>query len=368
MPVIPQHICFVNTHKEWGGGEKWHFEMAVRLHHQGFHVRCIVAPGSAFAQKLEQTPIPYYTCAINNLSFLNGKKLRHLIRIFQAEYIEVVILNLSSDLKTGGLAARKAGVNHIIYRRGSAIPIRNSFLNRYLFKHVVTAIIANSTVTKETILQNNRRLFDKNKIFVIHNGIDLKAYDDQNDTPLINREKNEMILGNAGRMVKQKGQWMLIDIAAELKSYNLNFKLLIAGEGKLKKTLESYARQKDVADNIYFMDFVQNMRGFMNTLDVFLLPSLWEGFGYVLIEAMASQTPVVAFKTSSNPEIINDETTGYLVQPYDLREFAGKTIKLADPAIASEMGIAGRKWVENHFTFEHTVAKIKRMLEQISTS
>ena len=99
--------------------------------------------------------------------------------LLRKENIGTIIINLSSDLKVAGIAAKLAGVRNIIYRRGSAIAIRDTWLNRFLYREVVTEIIANSEETARTILQNNQKLVPEEKIKVIYNGIDLEVYDKQ---------------------------------------------------------------------------------------------------------------------------------------------------------------------------------------------
>src|SRR6056297_642637 len=165
-------ICFFNTNKEWGGGEKWHFDMARRLHDRGQEVILCAYPDSSLYHKALEAEIPVYSFKIKNLSFINFQLINKLRNFFKKKQVTHLLLNLPSDLKTAGRAARAANINHIIYRRGSAIPISNSFSNRYLFKHVVDYLIVNSEETKRTILSNNSNLFDEHKIHVIYNGID----------------------------------------------------------------------------------------------------------------------------------------------------------------------------------------------------
>ena len=122
--------------------------------------------------------------------------------------------------------------------------------------------------------------------------------------------------------MEQKGQRYLIEIAKRLKDKGLKFKILIAGEGKCLDQLKQLAMELSVSNEINFLGFVKDIRCFMNSIDIFVLPSLWEGFGYVIVEAMAAGKPVVAFDVSSNPEIIRDEKSGYLVNTFDVNAFA----------------------------------------------
>ena len=126
-------IAFFNSTKVWGGGEKWHYEISLALQKKGFETIIFTNKRSELYNRISSTGQKVYNIKISNLSFLNPFKIIVLKRVFQQEKIDSIILNLSADLKVAGIAARLAGIKKIVYRRGSAIPIRNTFLNRYIF-------------------------------------------------------------------------------------------------------------------------------------------------------------------------------------------------------------------------------------------
>ncbi|RYD77855.1 MAG: hypothetical protein EOP53_12285 [Sphingobacteriales bacterium] len=144
----PVNICLFNTMQSWGGGEKWHYETAILLKNNGFNVMLITSTGSELHKKL-QGIVTIQTIAAGNLSFLNPVKLLQVKKMLLAFKTDTVLMNLPSDLKLAGLAAKWAGIKNIIYRRGSALPVKNSVLNRYLFGKVITGVIANSIATKK---------------------------------------------------------------------------------------------------------------------------------------------------------------------------------------------------------------------------
>ncbi|MCK4923068.1 MAG: glycosyltransferase family 4 protein, partial [Bacteroidales bacterium] len=360
-------ICFFNSVKTWGGGEKWHFEMVNRLHEKGNSVSIFTNRTSELRTRILETEIPISRMRINNLSFLNPYKIIKLAIIFRKLKVRTIIMNLSTDLKVAGIASKLAGIPHIIYRRGSAIPIRNSFLNRYLFGKVVHQVIANSQETKRTILSRNPRMINVNRIKIIYNGINLPRFD---ETPVSFRYKhkgNEIIIGNAGRLVKQKGQKYLIDLASKLKRKKIDFKILIAGEGRMENELKALISKNKLKKYFEFCGFVEDMKGFMQSIDIFVLTSIWEGFGYVLVEAMACNKPVVAFEISSNPEIVEDQKTGYLVPPFDMEALTEKVIQLInDKADRIKLGNMGRERVEKMFSIGKTQENLENLLEEYS--
>jgi len=345
-------ICFFNSMNTWGGGEKWHFDVASYMVRQQFRALLVSSPGSPLSEKLTEINIRCYGIRISNLSFLNPVKLLRIARIFRREKVGVLITNLSGDMKVASIAGKIAGVPGIIYRRGSAIPIRNTPFNRYLFRRVITNIVANSWETRRTILANNEMLVPDSKIRVIYNGIYLSRYH-ENVTPLYLPQPEEIVLGSAGRLSEEKGHDHLLEMLRYLQVNGHRFTLLIAGEGRLMGHLQRKARKLGVDGQVRFLGFVEDMPSFFRSLDIFLLPSTYEGFGYVIAEAMASRKPVIAFDIRSSAEIIVHGTTGYVTERNNPSAMARRVLELSGSRELREvMGKNGRKRVEELFSFE----------------
>ena len=357
-----QTTCFFNSMESWGGGEKWHRDVADWFIKQESRAIYISSAGSPLSKKLGGSGVTGYEMKVSNLSFLNPFKLIKIARIYRKEQVGAVITNLSGDMKLASLAARLAGVRKIIYRRGSAIPIRNTILNRYLLRNVITKIIANSEETKRTILANNASLVPEGKIKVIYNGVDLPRYH-PGVKPFYQAKEGEIVLGCAGRLSEEKGHVYLLEMMKDLKKETREYRLLIAGEGRLLHILQRKARKLGVADRVDFLGFVEDMPSFYVSLDIFLLSSDYEGFGYVIAEAMASRKPVLAFDIKSSAEIVDHKKTGYLTRPGNVKEMTSRVIELeGNEALREEMGIEGRKRVEELFAFEKKQEEIKELI------
>lgn len=353
-----KNICFINTVKFWGGGEKFYLDYATGLQNKGYKVFLICNQKSILGKRAERNNIPtYYMNNVGNLSFLNPLKLYKLIRFFKNNKIDIVIFSASRDFKLGGLSSYLAKVGKRIYRRGLAIPINNNFLNRFLLQKCITHINANSEETKRTILKNLSGGLSPDKIKVIYNGIKSIPENGQGlrEMEIIQEKGKGVILGNAGRLVEQKGQIYLIEIARKLRNRNLPFTIFIAGAGSLRQRLEEEISRYNLENDVILLGFVDDIVGFMKSIDIFLLTSEWEGFGYVLVEAMQCSKPVVAFDITSNPEIVVNNISGYLVEYPDLDEFTEKVLRLAEnPTIRMSMGKAGRHKSLEKFQFEKT--------------
>lgn len=342
-------ICFFNSIESWGGGEKWHFEMATYVSSQNYNVLFYLNKKSVLNKKFKSNNVKKEYIEVGNFSYLNLFKINKVAKVLKDASVDVIVINSSQDMKFAGLAAKKAGVKNIIYRRGSAIPIKNTFINRYFFSSIITNVLANSYATKETINAKNKNIFPKNNITVIPNGIETQIFLDDFNT--IKKEKRAIFtLGNLGRLVKQKNQFFLLEVAKELKKENFPFKLIIGGEGKLKNDLIKKSEELHLENEVEFVGFVKNPRVFMSKIDVFLLSSLWEGFGYVIAEAMLCEKPVIAFNVSSNPELVVENKNGFLTELNDVSAFVTKIKELSiNKKLISELGKNGRNKIVTEF-------------------
>lgn len=362
--MLPKTLCFFNSNKAWGGGEKWHFENALLARDKGYSV-CVVANAtSALADRLEKEQgIRLLRVPIGNMSFLNPSTLLRLVRFFRANAVQAIVMALPSDMKAGGIAARLAGVRDIIYRRGIAVPVRNSFLNRMLFHTVITKLIVNSVETKNCVLKHNAGMITEDRVHLVHCGFDVAAFDKAPVAPMVARKPGEVLIGNAGRLTPQKGQKLLIDTAALLKEQPLPFRILIAGTGEIEAELKAYAAQRGVTDVVEFLGFVSDMKSFHAGLDIFALSSLWEGFCYVQVEAMTLEHPVVAWNVSSIPEVVMDGETGYLCRPEDVRCFADRLLELMrDESLRKRLGENGRRRIIENFEMKKTFTDFENCL------
>ncbi|MCX6246401.1 MAG: glycosyltransferase [Bacteroidetes bacterium] len=360
-----KNVCFFNTVKFWGGGEKLHLEYALKFKERGYRVFLATSKNSPLSQKGLQGGLLIFNIYAGNLSFLNPVKYFRLYRWYRKEKIDTVIFSSSQDVKLGSFSARLAGVTNIVYLRGLAAPVKNSFVNRFLFNHALTHIVANSEETKRTILKNLQKSVAAEKVKVIYHGIDLKDFDSRIH-PEINpayRVRPGIVLGNAGRLTSQKGQHLLIEIANRLKQKNIRFTLFIAGTGEMKATLEELIDKYNLHKEVVLLGFVEDVENFMHAIDIFILTSIWEGFGYVIVEAMAARKPTIAFDISSNPEIIINNQTGFLVEYPDLETFSGKLETLInDENLRLKFGNQGRETVERQFQLDDRITDFERYL------
>ncbi len=318
-----KRVAFLNSSKFWGGGEQWHFRTATLLAQRGLPITFFCYPGSVLQQRLRShAQITVVPLRVSNLSFLNPVKILFFARLLRSAKIETLIANSPNDIKLAGLSKLFYRGLRLIFRRGQPHPLKNSFINRFLFQRMVNLVIANSQDVRRGLNVKNPQLVPQERIVVIYNGIDVDAFEQRTFNPVVAREDGVWYLGNGGRLVEQKNQKDLLYLSQRLKRDNIRHKLLIAGTGKLEQELKQLAKQLQVDDCVEFVGFLENIKDLLECIDIFVFPSKFEGMSNMLVEALASGTPIVAYDVSSNAEVISADETGFLAPEDDIDRLA----------------------------------------------
>jgi len=358
-----KNICFLNSTTFWGGGEKIHYDYALKFKERGYRVVMAAAKGCSLYERSEKAGLELFSVRFGNLSFLNPFQYISLVAFFKREQIDTVIISSSHDLKIGALAAKLAGVKNIVYYRALAAPVKNSALNRYLYTRVLTHVIANSLETRRTMIQNMKGFISESSIGIVYQGLAIAAIDALPVHQLWDKKEGVVYIGNAGRLTAQKGQAYLIEIAQLLKKKNVAFKIKIAGTGELFEPLQKAIEKQGLSNEIELLGFVEDVNSFMHHIEVFVLTSEWEGFGYVLAEAMIAKKPVIGFDMTSNPELIDAGKNGYLIPFPNVEMFADKIASLVEqPELRKQFGEHGRQKIKDNFELDKVISDMEHYI------
>lgn len=214
------------------------------------------------------------------------------------------------------------------------------------------ALIAISAAVKDWLA--TWQSVSPDKVSVVYYGIDIEAF---RETPLNLRtewglERNK-VLGSLGRLEPGKGHDVLIRSMPEVLKAHPDAILVIGGhdpEG-YGATLQSLINDLGLQSQVRLVGFQREAAAFLKAVDVFALASRSEGFGQVVIEAMASSLPVVISRIPPLTELVEDGVTGFLVQPNSPVDFGQKVARLLDrPVEAKRLGENGREMVRRRFS------------------
>jgi len=191
------------------------------------------------------------------------------------------------------------------------------------------------------------------KIVLIHNGTEVPPPGTVGDPPV--REGGKIVVGALGNIRPVKGYRHLL-AAAERLPGDIDWELRVGGrtlDASHREELLEICRREPLAGRVRFVGEVDRAGEFLAGLDIFVLPSLAEGFSNSLIEAMAYGRPVIATAVGADPEVITDGRDGFLVPPGDEKLLAVRLEELARvPGLRRRLGRAGRKRVREDFSVE----------------
>lgn len=218
-------------------------------------------------------------------------------------------------------------------------------------------IVADSQFTKREIIEKYR--VDEKKIKVVYAGVEKKFKRQEKDQKLIKRYslKNKKVLLFLGELKPRKNVELLLKVTSKLSLSNV--KLLICGKGKLYKQLINQVKKLKIEDKIIFTGFVSEGQkvDYYNLADIFLFPSLKEGFGMPVIEAARCAVPSIVSDVSSLKALVLDGKTGYLARLNDVNDWKTKIEKLLkDDSLRKKMAKYAEEFSQN-FSWEKTAKK-----------
>lgn len=209
---------------------------------------------------------------------------------------------------------------------------------------------------------------DPEAITVVHYGIDIQRIHEKVNcqTEFTSVDRSKMSIGVVARLTQQKGLRYLLAALPLVLERVPNCHAYILGDGEEETFLHELAKQLKIQHAVSFVGFQQNVEAWIDAMDILVLPSLWEGFGLVLLEAMALKKPVVASRVGPIPEVVFDMETGILVPPRDPGALAKAISQLSEnSATRLKMGESGFARVSNLFTIDTMVDKTMVVYRQV---
>ncbi len=269
----------------------------------------------------------------------------------------------------GILAARLAGMRPIVstkhnddeFRRNRIVRRLNIFLNKRV-SHIIT--ISNWIRQFVTEVEH----VPPEKSTTVYYGLDTS--EPVSGSISVRSEwgfsRQDLVFGITARLVEQKGHRYLIEAFAEACTSRDDIRLLIVGEGPLMASLQRLVQDKNLSRVVQFAGFRTDIDNVLRNLDVFIHPSLWEGFGLAVLEAMAMGKPIIATKVSALPELIEDGINGCLVPPRDSSSLARAIIRLSsDETLRRSLGQNARRKCQKVFSAERMVKATRAVYAEL---
>jgi len=304
-------------------------------------------------------------------------QLKKIIKEEKADILHAHIWNPAS-CRYAYLVAQSTKIPLIITEHDpfKLSPFKDFFKKRFL--QYVTKIVA--------ISNNNKHLLSelypehKQKITVIHNGLDLTWWQSQLlrftdedlrhiKEDLFHCKENTLIITTVAELNERKGIKYLINAVPEVIKKYPNTKFIIIGDGPNKADYENLIKKLDLENHVHLTGQQKEIPKLLKSSNIFLLPSIREGFGMVNLEAMITPLPIIATKAGGIPEVIEDGKTGILVEPGNTKALVEALEKLISSSeLREKYALAGHERVLKKFDAKEMAIAYGKLYEDIKIS
>ena len=268
------------------------------------------------------------------------------------------------------IARKLTGVTALVRTKHNHVPLKGGALSRYLYGTLTSRIVAISEHIREVMIRSGLK---PGQVTTISTAINLRQFapraKDQNLLKELNFPAGCAIIGIVARLTERKGFKNLFEAVKILADQGRTIRCLVVGGGASSEkiaALKNHAVTLGISNNILLTGRRGDIPEILSLLDVFILPSLAEGLGRSMLEAMSAGKPIVASAVGGIPEAIEDGKSGLLVPPDDSRALAQAIALLLDhPEKAQELGRASRLRAEQLFDQNKMIDSICALYEEL---
>jgi len=290
----------------------------------------------------------------------------HLARYVARAGVEVIHAHLPEAMIVAAAVKVMCPQVRVIVTKHNAEPYMKKPLWRGI-NYVCGMLAARIVCVSEGVREFEEIYAYPRKLEVIYNGIDTRRF-----TPRPSGVREELgidperrVIGVVGRLAEQKGHPHLLEALHTILDRGLQATLLIVGHGEEEARIRGRIGELALEDHVMMLSYRDDIEALYNALDLFCLPSLWEGFGLVLAEAMACGVPVVATRITGVTEVVAEDE-GFLVEPGDSQALAGAIERaLTDE---DERTARARRGYEKaqRFDIRRSVAELETLYETVA--
>ncbi|HUW94319.1 MAG TPA: glycosyltransferase family 4 protein [Anaerolineae bacterium] len=251
-----------------------------------------------------------------------------------------------------------------IYDPTKRLSPSNSVLLRAVVRRVLNSSAQIIAISQDIKNRAQRDLHCQTEIEVIHYGLTPPQFEKRNRQEL-GMPEDEVVLISIGRLIKRKALGDVLLALSRLEERR--FRLLIIGEGPEEENLRDLAKRLGISSQVEFLGAIWGERKFqyLAAADMFVLPSIHEGFGLVFLEAMHCGLPVIASSSGGQTDFLEDGKTGFLIPVGDVQVLAGAILRLAsDESLRRQMSEFNREYVKR-FHISHVAERYEALFSAV---
>lgn len=218
-----------------------------------------------------------------------------------------------------------------------------------------------------------KEMFGLKDANVIENGINLERFNPSrnlNDLrPSMGLSASDYVAGFIARCTKQKNPIVFLMALEKAHQHNAKIKGVFVGEGDLDNEVNTYIKEHNMTEYLFRSKFRTDVPELLQTIDIYCLPSLWEGLSIALLEAMAMKKAIIATPTDGTRELIEHDKNGLIVPFNDTGTLAESMLMLAEqPDKGKELGEGARRYVEQRFNAQRVADMVTEIYKKYNTT
>lgn len=360
-------ILYVIATLDPAGAERQLVMLATHLDRERFEpVVCCLTRGGPLEDELAEGGVE--TIVLGKRAKLDVSVVPRLARLIRNRHIDLVHTWLFTGNAFGRAAAILAGNCEIVASERSVDRWRTPAhvcVDRLLATRT-SRIIVNAEAVKQFYVEFEQ--IPARKFVVIPNGLDLSRFERAEPAPLrreLGLPAGARLIGCVARLEEQKGVEYFITAARLMRGHSPEAVFVVAGDGPRGAQLRQSVAAQGLESSFRLLGHRDDVPAFMAALDVFVLPSLWEGLPNVVLEAMAAGCPTVATDIDGTRELMIDGQSGLLVPAGDPVAIANAVSRLVGaPGLAGKLVAAGQAVAREH-AVERMVTRTEATYEQV---
>lgn len=340
----------LDTARTWRGGQNQVLLTVMGLRAAGVRAELVAHPRGELRRRAEEGLDLIPLAPRNEADFAAGFRLSRLLRRLRPDLVHAHDPHGVTMAALGISMSRVDPPPWLVAGRRVDFPLKSNAFSRWKYNQVDLFICSSEAIRKILLSQG----VAPSRAVTVHEGVDLVRIDAAPAASLhaeLWLPHKVPIVGNIGALVAHKGQRDLVEAAALVVRQVPDARFVIAGEGELRPNLEQQIRHLALEKHVLLTGFRADVLSLLKGFDVFVMPSVTEGLGTSVIDAMACRRPVVATRAGGIPELVVEGETGHLVPVGDVAAMADAIVSLLRDAETRErFGAAGRARVEARFT------------------
>ncbi|MBK9404429.1 MAG: glycosyltransferase [Ignavibacteria bacterium] len=333
-------VVHIISNLSLGGAQILLFDILCKLkEYEDLELTLVTIDSGEYIEKYKNAGIKIID--IGEKGLINPKIYFKLKKVIESLKPDIVHTHLNKADFYGRIAAKRSNVpliistchNYSTTHSGADINKKSFFdvIDNFVIDYSKSYLIAISKLVKQYLI--NRNPSYEKITEVIYNGInfDKIKYKLSNGEILKLRSKNnidsdDFVISVIGRLDKQKGHLIFLESVKEIIHQNKKIKILLIGDGSLREQIEIFIKENNLSSQVIMKGFQPDSEPYIEISDLICVPSLWEGFGLVIIEGMIKKKIILASDVGGIPEIIEDGKTGFLFKSQNKTELIKKLI------------------------------------------